>query len=278
MADDAALVLVLFQERGSPPSSQSRDLASTALGARLLHGVVNAAVALFQPAPRLMHVELLLVDPHGGCWHFSTYLGDEARWRGNDEYYQQHSWRALPVALEPQCVERVAQLCDSATREGTPYSVARYPFASWVLGAAASALSDEMRDPAQCAALTARVLTRAGAQRLSRPCPRYSPSDLYNELQMGTGCSRAPAGAPPDPEALGILRQGTRAQLQQLGCARRAHALKGLARRVGEQAALLAGLDRPPNAAEQRELGWAAVRCAAMGERSQGSEAGAAGL
>ena len=271
MVDDTALALVLFQERGSPPSSQTRDRASPALGTRLLHGAVNAAVALFQPAPHLMHAELLLVDPDGGCWHFSTYLGDEARWRGSDEYYQQHNWRALPVALEPQCVERVAQLCDRAAREHTPYSIARYPFASWVLGAVAGALSDELRDPAQCAALTARVLTRAGAQRLSRPCPRYSPSELYNELQRGADCSRAPVGAPPDPEALGILRQGTRAQLQQLGPSRRAHALKSLARRVGEQAALLASLGRPPNAAEQRELGWAAVRCAAMGERPPGA-------
>jgi len=262
--NDAALALVLFQERGSPPSSQSRSHASGWIGTRILHASVNAAVAVFQPAPHLMHAELLVVDPTGGCWHFSTYLGDEARWRDSDEYYEQHNWRALPVAFERHCVERVAQICDSAARIGTPYSVARYPFASWVLGAAASTLSDGLGDPAQCAALTARILTRACAQRLKWSCPRYSPSDLYNELQTGAGCSRAPAETTCDPEALGILRQGTRAQLQQLNSDRRALALKSLARRVGEQASLLALCGRPANAAEQRELGWAAVRCAAM--------------
>jgi hypothetical protein len=138
------------------------------------------------------------------------------------------------------------------------------------VGAAASTLSDDLGDPAQCAALTARVLTHACAQRLKMPCPRYSPSDLYNELQTGAGCSRAPAGAACDPEALGILRQGTRAQLQQLNSDRRALALKSLARRVGEQASLLALCGRPANAAEQRELGWAAVRCAAMSKETLG--------
>lgn len=313
---DVALALVLFLEGDAPHGTQRSGVAGAASAAAAgsdpaqalpeamqtprkawYERALDKLVATMQPEPKVVHAELLLVAPDAGCWHFATYLGDQAAWRDHDHaYYQEHAWRALPLDGGGAAVQRLAQQCDAA--QGTPYALSRYPFATRMLGFAAPALSDEMGAPAQCAALVARLVHTAlgarGRAMLPLHGPRYSPSLLHNDLcanassvtlgavepVAGVGALENggdPVGAidaidatrrdgPEDHEAVGLLLNGTQEQVDSVGRVRRALGLKALARRAHSHLIARAAIDAPPDPYELRTLAWAALRVASMAD------------
>lgn len=149
-------------------------------------GCLNAAIEAFQPAPSMMHVELLFCGGGGNLRGFATYLGATANFSetfGNQrEFYfgdRSGKWRAVPftirdgAALEAECYSHV----------GTPYSLCRYLFSLPPARAIASLLSDAPLAPAHCATLAARLIQKVdGKARLAHASSWYAPSTMFLEL------------------------------------------------------------------------------------------------
>ena len=226
-------------------------------------GAVDGLIRRFQPPPGMLHSELLLLSPTGEAHHFSTYIGDQANWRTDDEtYYRARQWRAMPID-GGGAVGTLAQACDVAI--GTPYSLLRYPLSTRAFGWLAGVFSDASRAPAHCAALTARLLRFSlgthGEKLLPAPSPRYSPSDLYNSIAANAWATEFDPVVATQQEVddLAVLSTGTDEQVQQLGQLRRAKAAKAMAATI-RATMLLDGPQTDPSVL--RQFGWVLVRVA----------------
>jgi hypothetical protein len=153
----------------------------------VLERILNACVRNCQPAPVLIHTELII--PHGHPYnavHFATYMNMKSGWRNGHKSDERHyylttnggRWRALPIysknaincrAVADECVD-------------VKYSYCRYITATKFGGIFACFMRKSMRAHAHCATLTARVIQGARLLCLQHHESRYSPSLLYNEL------------------------------------------------------------------------------------------------
>lgn len=156
---------------------------------------IHFAVRTFQPNPVFTHVELFVppdlhaTNVNGTNVHFSTYNGQRASW---GERYEQDptfytgfnfdKWIAIPVRGDG-AVSRLRAECEQEVQKETPYSLLGYLFSVPPLRALASIRRNGVGAPAHCAALTARVLSRA-IKDLNLPCSDawYGPSTLFSEL------------------------------------------------------------------------------------------------
>lgn len=274
LVNDASLACVMFLESEVHTNDRvagrgGRLTNETSVTSRVFAVVIDALVRIFQPPPRMLHAELLLVSSSGECYHFATYIGDEARWRDRGaEYYRIHRWRAIPID-GGDGVSCLASQCDAEV--GTPYSISRYALSTSIMGWMSRMVRSRTRDPAHCGGLTARIVQTAlgerGAALLPRPSTRYSPSDLYNDLRahsnlMDFDSADSLLKDVESTTAADVLLSGTDVQVRQLGARRRAEALKTLAVRMNN---LLS--NQTPEADAQathhaRVLGWAATRVA----------------
>lgn len=242
--------------------------------------VLDVLVRTLQPPPRMLHVELLLVSATGECHHFATYVGDKATWRDRGaDYYRVHQWRALPID-GTSGVTDMAHACDRA--DSSPYSLRRYVYATPILGWAARFLTERDRSPAQCAALTARIVRTALGERghrlLPLPGARYSPSSLYNDLSnnakfIDMGSFEAD-NKPLVEHAIETLKRGTDVEVDELGPILRSEALKQLACDMRSQ--LVEHGDRA-DPFDARMLAWVAVRVADLHAHSHRSLFGSVG-
>jgi hypothetical protein len=151
---------------------------------------LNTLVRRFQPHPVLSHVELFLpTSQHGGEVHFSTYYGRHAGWGSDfgtgEPFYggwNENKWIAIPI-VGAAAIERLRKECALEANVDTPYSLTGYLFSVPPLRALASARDNGVGDPAHCAALSARVLSRAlPAISLPYSDAWYGPSTLFLEL------------------------------------------------------------------------------------------------
>lgn len=276
LVDDASLACVMFLESevessvgSSAESEVAVDDTPPSASSRLFAAALGALVRNCQPPPRMLHAELLLVSATGECYHFATYVGDEARWRDRGaEYYRAHRWRALPID-GGDGVRRLASQCHAEV--GAAYSLARYALSTSLLGWAAGAARQRTRDPAHCGGLSARIVQHAlgarGAALLPRASTRYSPSDLYNDLCAHSYAADFDGSVAmlQDEELLAaadLLLTGTDAQVRQLGARRRAVALKTLALRTHAVLADVRTSSEAQRTHHARALGWAATRVA----------------
>lgn len=151
---------------------------------------LNKLVRTFQPHPVLSHVELFLpTSSQGGEMHFSTYYGRHAGWGsdfGSGEVFysgwNEQKWIAIPI-VGASAIERLRKECALEANCDTPYSLAGYLFSVPPLRALASTRDNGVGDPAHCAALSARVLSRALPNiNLPHSDAWYGPSTLFLEL------------------------------------------------------------------------------------------------
>jgi hypothetical protein len=180
VSDTAELVFLLALEGADAPDPRWGFWERT----------INTLVQTFQPNPVLTHVELFLpTDRKGGEVHFSTYLGRHAAWgsefgNGAAFYmgYNEARWRAIPV-MGAKALRRMRQECALEADAASAYSLAGYVFSVPPFRALASVRNNGVGDPAHCAALSARVLSRA-LPSLNLPCSDawYGPSTLFIEL------------------------------------------------------------------------------------------------
>lgn len=209
------MLVIIFQEPAKTPP------------AGWLNYIIHYAVLYGQPSPPFAHVELFhpSVLTSSDCTrspHFATYIGERAGWWVPDGFYKNHmgAFRAVPFVAPDigPASERVCQRCI-----GTPYSLARY-LASGPLKCFARFLKDNLRSPAHCGILTARILKVVCGHDGSVPLPNlastYSPSSLYLDATdyayrdgIGTGkgfdCECAAL-------AVVVLRSGTDLQVAEL--------------------------------------------------------------
>ena len=281
----ACMACALFLERETPLGGQSgtrRTLRARVDSVAI--GALNGMVRRFSGSPGMLHVELLLVSPTGEFHHFATYLGDEARWRDEEGgYYTMHQWRAIPIDGNAAHLASLASACDAAV--GTPYSVARYPCSTRAFGWLSRFVSDRAGSPAHCAGLTSRLVRTAlgehGTRLLPRRSPRYSPSDLYNDLvhnaalmtNLETHCVEGadPESGPVVDQMIDALVHGPDRDIAELSMLQRAVAIKAMSARL---AARLVRDGENHDAVETRNLAWAAVRASgvpAMKGRSSAS-------
>ena len=240
---DPRVALVSFlepndeHEAGDDAGGETRSWLMNNLAA-----AVNWCAKTFQPEPRLQHCEILVIDSEGLVCHFSTYFSQLAAWQSRDrDYYGTGRWRALVVPTKSDDdVDRIAHMC--AQSVGTPYSVSRYLASTRAFSFASGWLRDQVRSPAHCGGLTARILKHAiSDDLLHRPPPAYSPSLLYNELKCQ---SCVPVEVPPSSEspfeytedvldansvAMNVLLRGTDEEVNALTQLQRARAVKAYA-------------------------------------------------
>lgn len=283
LRNDASLVCVMFLESevttATATATADGDDRVAGKGRRIanetpslkdvLIGASESLIRAFQPAPHMLHSELLVVSATGECRHFATYVGDEAQWRDRGaEYYRLHRWRGVPVD-GGDGVERIAAECDAEV--GAAYSIARYALSTPLLGWMSRAVRKRTRDPAHCGGLTARIVQNALAERGAAILPlastRYSPSDLYNGL-----CARADTMDFDGSDAMlrdeeliaaaDLLLTGTDAEVRRLGGRKRAEALKTLAVRMNVALADPRGVSEAQRTHHARTFGWAATRVA----------------
>jgi hypothetical protein len=138
----------------------------------------------------LTHVELFLpTDRKGGEVHFSTYFGRHAAWGsefgdGKPFYfgYNEANWRAIPV-MGTKAVQNTRTEASFEAEAETPYSLPGYVFSVPPLRVIARVRNNRVGDPAHCAALSARVLSRAlPGLNLPNSDAWYGPSTLFIEL------------------------------------------------------------------------------------------------
>jgi len=257
------LVLAIFLEREAPQTSANPHQS-------ILRGTLNKLISAItywgQVDPHLLHVELVLVSPHGDFFNFATYLGDHARWReGNDPYYLEGEWRALPIDAS-QAVAALASECDRSV--GTPYSVMRYIFASPVLGWLSAQLRDRAGDPAHCASLTARLLHHAfgahGKKLMPQHSASYSPSGLYNAICDHATSIRLGEQSVYSESIPCDLVSSSDDVLSKFRPSERAATILTMAHCVRNR---LVADGRAINPAWTRDLAWAALRCGAVSNR-----------
>jgi hypothetical protein len=150
---------------------------------------IDKAVRMFQPAPAMSHVELLIPpipSDEGMRTQFATYLGHTSAWQtdkqdGQSYYLVENGgrWRAVPVFCN-NAASRLRNECDAEL--GVKYSLARYLTAVAPFRWLASAMPDKRRSPAHCATITARVLRNSGVCEPKHTSAWYGPTTLYHEL------------------------------------------------------------------------------------------------
>jgi len=170
---DNNIAWALFLEPGTEASSAAESC-------------LNAAIETFQPAPSMMHVELLFCDDRRRLQGFATYLGAAANFSGafgnQREFYlgnRAGKWRAVPfvisngAALTAECYHHV----------DTPYSLRRYLFSVPPVRAISFMLPDTPLAPGHCATVSARLIRRVdGPKRLVHASAWYAPSTLFLEV------------------------------------------------------------------------------------------------
>lgn len=309
--NDGCLALLLFQELPAPSErltkrpaagahssfSSYENLAAPGASKSEIGGAVAPCLAeraldyligAMQPSPALAHAELLVVGCDGTCWHFATYLSDVAQYRPSDGFYMAHEWRAVPVATDAAvCVELLRQ-CTAAHAASTPYSLMRYPVATSLLGWTAPLLSEDVDSPAQCAALSARLLQHVlPVGSLPLPAPRYNPALLFRHAlrvaaSLEPEASRWVQSLPATDSnffrrtsAKVALREGSLGDLKQLTAVECAQALREVAADVCTRVRTRvhgwdrSGADFDLRTSEQiasdlRDLAWCAIRCAEL--------------
>jgi hypothetical protein len=152
--------------------------------------LVGSLVRIFQPDPVMAHVELFLpTHERRGEMHFSTYYGKHAGWgsdfKNSESFYTGENgsrWRAIPV-MGRGILSKLRRECASEADVATEYSLVGYVFSVPPLRALSSVRDNSVGAPAHCAALAARVLTRA-IPSIDLPCSDawYGPSTLFIEL------------------------------------------------------------------------------------------------
>ncbi len=152
--------------------------------------VIDTAVRSCQPAPALLHCELLIPpvpSDESLRTQFSTYIGHKSGWQTDKEdamgyYLTQNAgrWRAVPV-FQSDAAQKLRQECDSEI--GVSYSLLRYATAVPPFRWLSRLVSDKRRSPAHCATLAARVLRNAAVYTPVHSSAWYGPSTLYHELQ-----------------------------------------------------------------------------------------------
>ena len=158
-------------------------------GASTAENALATLIRLMQPMPSMAHVELLIADSKGDP-HFATYIGRTAGWGASfgenpAEFYMNLNaglWRAVPIVSKNAAAKVRSEI---GWHVDTPYSLARYVCSVPPLRSFAGLLSDDVGDPAHCAALTARCLKRAMGSS-SNPIKKspvwYGPSTLWLQL------------------------------------------------------------------------------------------------
>lgn len=255
------VAIVLFEEPPSvPPSS-------------VLNRIIHEAVVHLGGQPPMAHVELLLPSrimasgADAKSPYFATYIGEHAGWQSaEDAFYlsKLDTLRAVPFALQGGCqaVERVCERC----RLPTParYGLALYPLALRPFQWMSACVADLPNSRAHCAALTARILQKAGGvegmQALGRHPVTYSPSSLYTALT--TAYQRKPWAYETDARVIArasetaeVLMRGSDASIGHLSNDECSQALKWLCDR-------LHACDYQNKEAAERCLAVAAVRWA----------------
>lgn len=170
---------------------ESTDAVDNSLG--FWERTLNTLIKTMQPNPVLMHVELFIpAIQKGDEVHFSTYLSRHAGW-GSDfggarqatNFYlgtNNSRWRAVPI-ISTKAIERVRAACQDEALCSTAYSLAGYAFSAPPLRAIASMRDNTVGAPAHCAALTARILSRAiKTLKLPQSDAWYGPSTLFLEI------------------------------------------------------------------------------------------------
>lgn len=152
--------------------------------------VIDTAVRTCQPAPALLHCELLMPpvpSDESLRTQFSTYIGRKSGWQTDKmdaaSYYLAENagrWRAVPI-FQGGAAQKLRQECDSEI--GVSYSLLRYATAVPPLRWMSSLVSDTRRAPAHCATLAARVLRNADVYVPVHRSAWYGPTTLYHELQ-----------------------------------------------------------------------------------------------
>lgn len=200
------VVYLLCLEPGAPPAPDESPFET----------VLNTVIQAAQPAPSIMHVELIL-PPTPDCADggFGTYLGTTANWSrsfGDPRSFYlgrtASSWRAVPV-VAPNAAGEVRDEC--AKHLLTPYSLGRYACAVPPMRAMAGALSDRVGAPAHCATLAARVLRRAlPTLALPHASAWFGPATLF--LELSSASRRAAARARLHAGAQRVRGDGEEAQ------------------------------------------------------------------
>ena len=166
---------------------------------------IDAAVQTFgQPNPAMTHCEpWMLEQKPTDDNHFGQYLGQKSNDKltgalytsdlpASRAFYQQ-KWAAVPV-FAVDSAQKMRTECDQHV--GTPYpSIWRlfdYPWSVWPLRSLAWMVkSDQVGQPAHCAALSARILRRAIPKNLWHSSFWYGPASLYLELSRPSEMKRA---------------------------------------------------------------------------------------
>jgi len=172
------VAFVLFLE---PKERRGRRFSS-------LENTLEYMIEAFQPAPALLHCELLVPPASSaeGCKNsFATYIGQKSAWQDKADGFNYYlienigRWRAVPI-FKHGAADLLRAECDREI--GVEYSIARYLTALAPFRWTSKLVSDDRRSPAHCASLTARVLRNSNLHMSVRPSASYGPSTLYREL------------------------------------------------------------------------------------------------
>lgn len=174
------VVFALFLE---PPLVPNSNLST-------FERVIDTAVRTCQPAPALLHCELLVPpvpSDEGLRTQFSTYIGRVSGWQTDKHdsanYYLAENagrWRAVPV-FQGDAARKLRDECDAEL--GVHYSLLRYATSVPPLRWLSSMVADSRRSPAHCATLAARVLRNSQVYRPVHSSAYYGPTTLFHELQ-----------------------------------------------------------------------------------------------
>lgn len=164
--------------------------------------VIDTAVRTCQPAPALLHCELLVPpvpSDEGLRTQFATYIGRTSGWQTDKldaaGYYLAENagrWRAVPI-FQRDAASKLREECDSEL--GVSYSLLRYATAVPPLRWLSSLVADSRRSPAHCATLAARVLRNSNVYRPVHSSAYYGPTTLFHELQHQASRQGARVGA-----------------------------------------------------------------------------------
>ena len=250
---DNKIAWALFLEPGTEASSAAE-------------ACLNAAIEAFQPAPSMMHVELLFCDDRRRLRGFATYLGATANFSdafGNQrEFYlgnRAGKWRAVPFVIR----DGAALAAECHHHVDTPYSLSRYLFSVPPVRAISFMLPDTPLAPAHCATVTARLIRRVdGPKKLVHASAWYAPSTLFlevtnekNRLAARTELlNHAPAAE--NQAIVDVICRGSDASVGELSKSERMGALRLLS-----EHAIADDIDETKRAISQRLLATALLRC-----------------
>ena len=168
-ATHATAILLFLEDADSiavPKGTLAREFAASVGAPWVLQSaewILDRAVRFAQTAPKVAHVEIVLVDDAALLGvrpaHFATYLADRAGWRDGDGFYRARRWRAIPLGFSIPAARLRTFVEDEVD---APYSIAQY-LASF-RGTELVRWLWEAREPgsaAHCATLSSRIVLRA---------------------------------------------------------------------------------------------------------------------